>query len=313
VDQIQAGLMIVSPNTASQCSGLVSTLLAVSPALLASLSSQRDVKSGHATSEDLAYIIFTSGSTGKPKGVMVQHKAVCSSGIGYGRRIKLTHTSRVLQFSSFVFDVSIAEILTTLIFGGCICVPSDERRLNSLAKTIQKQGVNWVFLTPSVARLISPADVPGLKTLMLGGEKVTQDNLDTWAGRLRLINGYGPTEACVFSVSYEWPMRLADNSHATPSTIGRATVCICWIVEPNDHNRLAPIGCIGELVIQGPTLALGYLNDAEKTASVFFEDPHWIPQQSSTYSRRFYKQEILSSIIQMARSSFSRVRIRRSS
>lgn len=44
-----------------------------------------------------------------------------------------------------------------------------------------------------------------------------------------------------------------------------------WVVEPANYSRLAPVGCTGELLISGPTLARGYLNDEEKTSKAFID------------------------------------------
>jgi NRPS condensation-like uncharacterized protein/aryl carrier-like protein len=60
-----------------------------------------------------------------------------------------------------------------------------------------------------------------------------------------------------------------------------------WIVDPEDHNKLAPIGAIGELVIEGRMVSRGYLHDKAKTDAAFILDPAWA--QGSGKSRRMYK------------------------
>ncbi|KAM0341195.1 hypothetical protein ACHAPU_010125 [Fusarium lateritium] len=56
---------------------------------------------------------------------------------------------------------------------------------------------------------------------------------------------------------------------AAPNLIGNAVVCQTWIVNPLKENELAPFGATGELYIEGPTLARGYLNNEERTAQSF--------------------------------------------
>ncbi|KAI0568723.1 EntF Non-ribosomal peptide synthetase module protein, partial [Pyrenophora tritici-repentis] len=46
--------------------------------------------------------------------------------------------------------------------------------------------------------------------------------------------------------------------------------------DPENHHKLAPLGSIGELLVEGPILARGYLNDADKTAATFIDDPAWL-------------------------------------
>lgn len=220
---------------------------------------------------DIAYVIFTSGSTGKPKGTMVSHSAFTSGATAHAPAMGMEQSSRVLQFSSFTFDVSIAEIFTTLMIGACICIPDDETRLNNVAKYINDAKVTWTFLTPSFVQTISPSEVPGLKTLVLGGEASSQHHVSTWADHLHLVNGYGPTECAVIATV---------NSHvlatSNPSNIGRATGGHCFVVNQHNHDELVPIGVIGELVVVGPILARGYLKDQAKTEQVFVPSPPWV-------------------------------------
>ena len=72
-----------------------------------------------------------------------------------------------------------------------------------------------------------------------------------------------------------------------PTNIGRAIGSVSWIVDPDNRNRLVPIGCKGELLIEGPILSRGYLNDREKTANAFIEGLEWAKDDRST-KRRFY-------------------------
>ncbi|KAI2484863.1 EntF Non-ribosomal peptide synthetase module protein [Pyrenophora tritici-repentis] len=220
--------------------------------------------------ENAAYIIFTSGSTGMPKGVVLEHRAVATSCLGHGQAFGITDLSRVLQFASYTFDACIAEIITTLLYGGCICVPSDSDRRNTLAKAITTMHVNWAFLTPSVARLLAPSLVPSLKILVMGGEQVSSTDWDKWQSSVQVINGYGPTECCVFCIGY------SSKGAFRSGIIGKSVASVSWVVDPENHHKLAPLGSIGELLVEGPILARSYLNDAEKTAAAFINDPAWL-------------------------------------
>ncbi|KAG8530149.1 NRPS [Bacidia gigantensis] len=222
-------------------------------------------------SDDIAYIIFTSGSTGKPKGTLVSHSAFSSGALAHGAAMGMQATSRVLQFASYTFDASVMEILSTLLVGGCVCVPDEKTRLDDVAKAINDLGVNWALLTPSFAKLLSPATVPGLKTLALGGEAMSQSDVLTWAGNTRLVNAYGPSEAAV--VATVQPHVTIDSKF---SSIGKAVGSRCFIVNKDDHEELVPVGAAGELVIHGPILASGYLKEKAKTEAAFVATPKWM-------------------------------------
>ena len=66
-----------------------------------------------------------------------------------------------------------------------------------------------------------------------------------------------------------------------PSNMGYAVGGRAWITDPRDHERLAPVGSIGELIIEGPILAQGYLNNQSKTAEVFIKNPKWSTRPSN--------------------------------
>jgi non-ribosomal peptide synthetase component F len=65
--------------------------------------------------------------------------------------------------------------------------------LTNLAECINMTSVNHIFLTPTVARLLNPKDVPNLTHIVLGGEPMSAELVASFAPRLNLFNAYGPT------------------------------------------------------------------------------------------------------------------------
>lgn len=205
-------------------------------------------------------------------------------------------TSRVFQFASFAFDVSILEIFATLTYGGCVCIPSEDMRTRDVSEAIRSLNATWAFLTPSVANLVDPPNVPSLEVLVCGGEAMSIDNVSRWADKVTLVNGYGPTEASVISVA-----NSEVSSQKDPSNIGRALPSgLTWIADPDDYNRITPVGCVGELLLDGPLLAREYINNPTKTDEAFVKQPAWthmfehlqirIPNQSpSFHSTKMYR------------------------
>ena len=121
----------------------------------------------------------------------MEHGSFVSSAEEHSKALHINSGSRVLQFAAYTYDVSMGEILTTLMQGGCVCVPSEEQRLGNLAATVNSLKVNWAFLTPTVAGFLTPSEVPHLKYLVLGGEHCTNQNIQTCSEHLNLINSYG--------------------------------------------------------------------------------------------------------------------------
>ena len=93
--------------------------------------------------KDPIFVLFTSGSTGKPKGMIHEHEAICTHATTHGAAMGY-HGARVLQFAAHTFDVAIIDIFTTLIFGGCICIPSEEGRRNNIVEVINNMRVDYV-------------------------------------------------------------------------------------------------------------------------------------------------------------------------
>ncbi|KAL7917054.1 hypothetical protein ACQKWADRAFT_326672 [Trichoderma austrokoningii] len=220
----------------------------------------------NASPSDLMYTIFTSGSTGRPKGVMIEHGAWLTAAFAYGEDQELNSSSRVLQFASYAFDMSLMEIFTTLIFGGCVCVPTEDDRFDGIEKFVNEIGINTLMLTPSYAKLLDPTTMPTVRMLVTGGEAVPSDLIELWSPYVKIYIAYGPTEASIQSSG----ARFDIGTSAIPSgLLGRPTGCNLWIVQEDNHNQLVQQGQIGELVIEGNTLARGYLCDDEKTAAAF--------------------------------------------
>lgn len=218
-----------------------------------------------------AYILFTSSSTGEPKGVVMEHQAVNSS---LSLRLKgqgFSPQCRVLQFATYTFDVILDEIFMTLIAGGCVCIPSDEDRMSNLSGAIRDLGVNTIGLTPTVARLIDPKEAPGISLVILWGEAIFRNDLARWSHVSRLLITMGPTECCVTCAQYNVDVNKLPHG----SLIGKAVGARSWITNPKNHDELVPVGAVGELLIEGPGLARGYLNNPEKTEAAFIRGPQF--------------------------------------
>jgi amino acid adenylation domain-containing protein len=232
-------------------------------------------------SDTLIYIIFTSGSTGTPKGVTISHKTYTSSAIPRAKAVGYTEKSRVLDFASYAFDVSIDSMFLTVGNGGCLCIPSDEDRLNDINGVIRDMKINYAGITPSMARILDLDVIKSLDVLGLGGEAAAARDVNSWGQHTRIVIGYGPCE-CTIGCTIN-----SDTATGRDYiSIGTGNGACMWIVNLDDHEQLMPAGAVGELLVEGPIVGQGYLNDPEKTATVFINDPAWLLRGHGQYTGR---------------------------
>ena len=257
--------------------------------LLDDLSGQIAAESGeplsaYAASRNLAYVIYTSGSTGKPKGVEIEHRSL-SNYIQYAADLfAIGAGDRVLQFASLSFDVAAEEIFATLARGATLVLRTEEM-IASVAEFLaacRDWRITVLDLPTSYwHELAAGAFAEGLRLpeplrlVILGGEKALPERLAQWrevagAGRVRLLNGYGPTEATIAATFWEPGGQVPSNLASVP--IGRPvanarTYLLDKSLEP------VPIGVVGELYIGGEGLARGYRNRPDLTAEAFVPDP----------------------------------------
>ncbi|KAK2591374.1 hypothetical protein QQS21_010934 [Conoideocrella luteorostrata] len=226
----------------------------------------------------IMYVVFTSGSTGEPKGTMIKHQNM-SSALAYQLdKLELTAESRVFDFSAYSFDMSICNVFLTLTLGGCLCVPRESDRINKLAESIAEMKATSVILTPSVSRMLLPEHVPQLQSIMFIGEALSVRDVEPWLNKVRIINLYGPCECTPISTINSNNNNAAETSSKDATRIGMGAGTVTWVVDAENHDRLLPPGCVGELVLEGPLIGNGYLNNPAKTAEVFIENPTWLAQ-----------------------------------
>ncbi|KAI0886322.1 nonribosomal peptide synthase [Annulohypoxylon maeteangense] len=227
-----------------------------------------------------AAVLFTSGTTGAPKGILLDHRCLSTTAQYLGRDFQASTSTRVFQFASYLFDVSIHETFMSLLYGGCLCVPSEADKENNTSSALVNLKANWACLSPSVARAIPTENVYTLRTLVFAGEALKKVDVVRWADKVTIFNWYGPAE---FSLCTSTPVVFPA---WRSGSIGYGSSGTCWVIDKDDPECLTPVGAIGELATEGPGMMKGYLNDQEKTAAVTIKNPRWLVRGQSYHPGR---------------------------
>ncbi|KAI1262894.1 hypothetical protein F5Y18DRAFT_438707 [Xylariaceae sp. FL1019] len=272
VSRTKTRILLTDERFVARFQGVVETLIPISSEFLHTLPSSKR-RCTTVCPDNACLVLFTSGSTGTPKGIIQTHQGYSSAIGNYARDVGLSSETRFLQFDDYAFDISNLEFLVPLILGGCCCVPRPTSTIQELASEINSLRANTIFLTPTVAIKLDPEDVPYLKNLCVGGEPLPKELVRKWdKSDTMLINQYGMGEVAIC---------CALNLHVDPlagAVAGRPSTGTIWLVNPSSPNKLMPIGAIGEIIIEGPHLARGYLDETatKRTEAGFLPSiPSW--------------------------------------
>ncbi|MFB9251457.1 non-ribosomal peptide synthetase [Sphaerisporangium melleum] len=222
---------------------------------------------------NLAYIMYTSGSTGTPKGVAVTHHDVATFALS-SCWLPGVH-DRVPLHSPIAFDLSTYELWVPLLSGGEVVVaPSGELDVAVLARVIAS-GVTGLWVTAGLFAVLAeefPGCFAGVREVWAGGDVVSPQAvrrvLRACPG-VRVVNGYGPTEATTFALFHpvdELPADAAVVPVGRPLDGMRAHVLDAFL-------QPVPVGVVGELYVAGVGVARGYHGRAGLSAERFVADP----------------------------------------
>jgi amino acid adenylation domain-containing protein/non-ribosomal peptide synthase protein (TIGR01720 family) len=245
-----------------------------------------------AKSNNLAYSIYTSGTTGLPKGVLIENKNIISYTLSLSNKLfekNLFSLQNILQISSYVFDISIQDILLAYFNGFNLIIPNKNIFLakNSFKKLILQKRVTFINTTPTLLKGLDNLGNTFVKYLLIGGEKLNYSIYNTIISKIKneclIVNIYGLTETTVFLSLF------SDIAKKNLICIGKPLNNYkCYVL--NKELKPVPIGAIGELHIGGAGLARGYLNKPELTNEKFIPNPFQTDEEKKNgKNSRIYK------------------------
>ncbi|WP_369173668.1 amino acid adenylation domain-containing protein [Streptomyces sp. R28] len=230
-----------------------------------------------------AYVIYTSGTTGVPKGVPVRHGSVTALLDATRGLFDVSPSDRWLLFHSLAFDFSVWEVWGALSTAGAVVVPPQwvTRAPEQFVELLAEERITVVNQTPTAFGMLvrghaaTGRDLPDLRYVIFGGEKLTPAALRDWVDahgldRPRLVNMYGITETTVHATFHRVTRADVDGS---ASVIGTALPGFAVRVAGPDGEEVTEPGVPGELLLGGPQVTQGYLNRPELNAERFVSFP----------------------------------------
>ncbi|RMZ60264.1 amino acid adenylation domain-containing protein [Chryseobacterium nematophagum] len=236
------------------------------------------------SSSDLAYVIYTSGTTGKPKGVMIEHRSVVNLVESIRGVYDYSERGKFTAYTSYVFDVSVSEIFSALLYGNELHLLSDTIRKDSssISDYLLAQEITHTYLPPVLLSLLPRNVYPYLQAILYAGEPCDEETGIYWGEHKKLYNLYGPTESTIYATCKEI---VEGEVHVIGKPIVNTTTYVL-----DEYLRHVPLGGVGELYIGGVGVSRGYLNLAELTDERFVVNPFQREDEKEIgYNSRIYK------------------------
>jgi amino acid adenylation domain-containing protein len=222
--------------------------------------------------QDLAYVMYTSGSTGQPKGVMITHASMAN----YLQWCVAEYTRSgggAPVISSVAFDLTVSSMFAPLLAGHHAVLAPDDADIDEVVELLlANRPLAFLKLTPTHLDLLyrlGGAEVLGVADcVVVGGEALSTSTVRPWLERpgTRVVNEYGPTEACVGTTTHSVARTDA------PVPVGRP-IPGTEVYVLDGALRLLPPGEPGEIYLGGTCLARGYLNRPGLTSLRFVPHP----------------------------------------
>ncbi|QJU53211.1 AMP-binding protein [Herbiconiux sp. KACC 21604] len=224
----------------------------------------------------LAVLPYSSGTTGHPKGVMLTHRNLVANVLQCQEVIPLGRDDRVLAVLPFFHIYGMSVLLDFALLKRAALVTMPKFELAEFLRTVSEEKCTWVFIAPPIAvalakhPLVEEYDLSSVEVVFSGAAPLDRTLAEAVAARLGCVvcQGYGMTETS--PVTHVIPVSRDDVDR---SSIGFAVPGTeCRVVDPESgHEVRVPRrgrgpSAPGELLVRGPQVMAGYLDDEEATA-----------------------------------------------
>jgi len=218
--------------------------------------------------DSLAFLVFTSGSTGMPRGVMLSHANVGFVTKAIMQRLNYEEKDRLALLLPMSFDYGFYQIFYAMMSGCAVFIGRSEMSGPELPRILARHEITIVPGVPTLfAGLIKmqsyrPVPLPLLRLLTNTGDHLPLPHirqLQQLFPSAKIFPMYGLTECKRVSIL------LPEEIDAHENSVGRALDGTEVWAESPEGLRL-PAGAVGEFIVRGPNVGLGYWRAPEETA-----------------------------------------------
>lgn len=248
-----------------------------------SISTGREAQPVRVGGDDLAGIFYTGGTTGMPKGVMLTHDNLVSNAkqalicLGYTEHDSYLHAGPMFHLAD-----GASTIAMTWVGGTHVILPGFER--GSWLATVAREKVTRAMLVPTMITMLLSEPIPGdlditsLRSVLYGASPMPQSLLRSAMDTLGCdwCQVYGMTEASpiVTFMTHEDHRRGVSGADPEASvrlrSAGRPIVGVDVEIRSTD-DEVVESGTVGEILVRGANIMLGYLNRPEETDQVLVD------------------------------------------
>ncbi|GAV24598.1 hypothetical protein ciss_05310 [Carboxydothermus islandicus] len=219
--------------------------------------------------DDIAEILYTSGTTGKPKGVLLSHRAIYFAGMMYIYEMNIYYRDKVLILMPLTHSAPLNLTMIGGVMAGAELVLGDYHPQDFL-EIAQKEKIHHFFGAP-VAYLL-PLQLPSFKNYELpeakswsyGGAPLSKDKVEV------IMKNYPGKVVCVYGLTEAGPngtsLKYEEHFFHAGSIGCRGTVNMEVKIVNTETGKECMPNEPGEIILRGPTLMEGYLNNPEATA-----------------------------------------------
>ncbi len=264
--------------------------------------------------EKTAIILYSGGTSGTPKGIRLSDFGFNALGMQLAEKsgCNLTYGCTFLSVMPIFHGFGLGIGIHTILENGAMCILIPQFTKETYAQTVLKKKPNFIAGVPTLYEALlhvdafKGADLSFLKGVFSGGDAMSVDlkkRCDKFFkehnANVQIREGYGLTESvnatCLTPVD-----RYKEGSIGLPLRDMQFR-----IVEPGTFNEV-PTGELGEIIIAGPTIMLGYLKNEEEnektlriddngTKWLFTGDLGCVDEEGFIYFKQRIKRMIISS------------------